>query len=164
MMVRIHYVSALVLSLAVGNLNAVGDETKPAMAPNAQEVVSQENVTVEPGESLQPKSKQMLTGRLPRYFASLINEEQRQAIYRIQHSVRQEVDMLEQQLASLKRSEMTQIESVLTAAQREQLELLRSKTSSSSSSSVAAPSKSPVIGEEDKATPKAVAAQTDATK
>jgi hypothetical protein len=70
-------------------------------------------------------SVKSFSGRLPRYYASLVDNQQRAAIYAIQMRFYREIESLERQLAALKKTEMEEIESVLTAAQRKQLEELR---------------------------------------
>ncbi len=67
------------------------------------------------------------TGRLPPYYASIVDSRQRQAIYEIRERMAAELEQLEKQLAALRQAEMVEIEGVLTAPQREQLESLRAQ-------------------------------------
>ncbi|MEZ6137783.1 MAG: hypothetical protein R3C53_23090 [Pirellulaceae bacterium] len=64
-------------------------------------------------------------GRLPRYFAALVTERQREEIYDIQrtHAVRRAE--LELELEELRKTEISEIEAVLNKTQRERLEELR---------------------------------------
>ncbi len=64
-------------------------------------------------------------GRLPPYYASVVDNRQRQAIYEIRARVASELEQLEKQLDALRQSEMVEIEGVLTAEQRAQIESLR---------------------------------------
>ena len=85
------------------------------------------------------ETEKELTGRLPRYFASLVDDEQRQEIYAIRNDFRDEIEALEKKLAALKVKEMQAVEKVLTTTQRRKLASLRdagaSKTASTSKSS-----------------------------
>ena len=64
-------------------------------------------------------------GRLPAYFADIVTEEQRTAIYRIQESHKKQIDDLEAQLATARDKEMAEIEAVLDAQQKEKLKKAR---------------------------------------
>ena len=70
-------------------------------------------------------------GRLPPHFASIVDSRQRQAIYEIRTRVASELEQLEKQLDALRHSEMAEIEGVLTADQRTQLESLRAQRAQS---------------------------------
>lgn len=86
-----------------------------------------------------------LKGRLPRYFASLVDRKQRQEVYEIQASYREKVEALEKQLAELRDAEMASMEKVLTATQRKKLSEMRSaaeKSASKSTSTQAKPASS----------------------
>ena len=64
-------------------------------------------------------------GRLPRYFSSLVDEQQRQEIYRLQAEFRIQVEELERQLFALKEAETQAVESVLSQTQLTKLAELR---------------------------------------
>ncbi len=64
-------------------------------------------------------------GRLPRYFASLVDEEQRAEIYEIRVTFREKLEALEKELAELRESEMSAMEKVLTTTQRKKLAEMR---------------------------------------
>ena len=66
-------------------------------------------------------TKPRVTRRLPRFYASIVNQQQRLEIYAIQESYRMEIEKLEQQLAELRSKEMQAIEKLLSPSQREQL-------------------------------------------
>ena len=66
-------------------------------------------------------SRETVKGRLPRYFASLVNSEQRIEIYLIQAKFRDQIAELKQQLEKLESKQMQDIEAVLTTGQREKL-------------------------------------------
>ncbi len=65
--------------------------------------------------------------RLPKYFASLVNDVQRQEINQIQLSYRERLQALEEQLVALKAAELAEAEEILSTGQREQLEEMRIK-------------------------------------
>ena len=64
-------------------------------------------------------------GRLPAYFADIVTEEQRTAIYKIQESHKKQIDDLEAQLAGARDKEMAEIEAVLDAEQKAKLKKAR---------------------------------------
>ncbi|MDB4664527.1 hypothetical protein OAE63_00855 [bacterium] len=66
-------------------------------------------------------SRETVKGRLPRYFASLVNSDQRIEIYLIQANFRDQISKLKQQLEKLETKQMQDIEAVLTTDQREKL-------------------------------------------
>ena len=66
-------------------------------------------------------------GRLPPYYASIVDNRQRQAIYEIRTRVAAELEQLQQQLDALRRAEMSEIEALLTPAQHQQLDALRAQ-------------------------------------
>ena len=71
--------------------------------------------------NVKPDSRETVKGRLPRYFASLVNSEQRIEIYLIQAKFRNQISELKQQLEKLESKQMQDIEAVLTTDQREKL-------------------------------------------
>ena len=64
-------------------------------------------------------------GRLPRYFSSLVDDEQREEIYQIQAKYREQIAELEQQLAELEMEQLEAMEKVLTTTQRKELASMR---------------------------------------
>jgi hypothetical protein len=69
-------------------------------------------------------------GRLPAYFADIVTEEQRTAIYKIQESHKKQIDDLETQLATARDKELAEIEAVLDAEQKEKLKKARAEAAS----------------------------------
>ncbi len=66
--------------------------------------------------------------RLPRYFGKIgISTEQKGNIYKIQEKYHSKIDDLKKQLAALKKKEMSEIETTLSASQKSALKKLRSK-------------------------------------
>jgi hypothetical protein len=57
-------------------------------------------------------------GRLPPYYAGVVSDQQRQAIYAIQEKYGAQIAALQEQLAALTRQRDAEIEGVLTAEQR----------------------------------------------
>jgi hypothetical protein len=85
-------------------------------------------------------------GRLPAYFADIVTEEQRTAIYKIQEGYKKQLDDLQAQLTALREKEMAEIEGVLDAEQKAKLEKARAdaagkrkKKSSEANAAEAAP-------------------------
>ncbi|MEO8272286.1 MAG: hypothetical protein ABI557_21435, partial [Aureliella sp.] len=78
-------------------------------------------------------------GRLPAYYASIVDSRQRQAIYEIRERMASQLEQLEKQLAALRRAELSEIEGVLTAVQRTQLQSLSAQRSKPAKSASAEP-------------------------
>jgi hypothetical protein len=57
-------------------------------------------------------------GRLPAYYADVVDERQRAAIYSIQSDFKSKIEALQEQIDKLTAERDTAIESVLTAAQK----------------------------------------------
>lgn len=64
-------------------------------------------------------------GRLPAYYAKVVDEKQRAAIYDLQAAFAAKREVLEKQLAALKSEEEAAIEAVLTPQQKQKLAALR---------------------------------------
>lgn len=75
--------------------------------------------------STQVASSLGTAGRLPRFFASLVDDQQRMEIYEIQTSYRPRFQKLEKQLAQLEAAEMRDMEKVLSTSQRKKLLAMR---------------------------------------
>lgn len=63
--------------------------------------------------------------RLPRYFASIVDDEQRAALHEIQASYQTKITALELELAELEAAQLKELEGLLTSAQRKTLEAMR---------------------------------------
>jgi len=85
--------------------------------------------------------KEAVGGRLPRYFSSLVDEEQRWEIYEIQAKYRDQIEELEKELAELEMEQLEAMEKVLTTSQRKELAALRSAASDSDSKKSSSSSK-----------------------
>lgn len=75
--------------------------------------------------SAQESSVKKAKGRLPPYYAQVVNDQQRQAIYAIQDKYAARIAALQEQLAALARQRDAEIEGVLTAEQRARLRELQ---------------------------------------
>ncbi|MDG2219962.1 MAG: hypothetical protein P8L85_01180 [Rubripirellula sp.] len=73
--------------------------------------------------------QEMSGGRLPRYFAGLVDDDQREEIYQIQSKFREQIQELEKELAELEQEQLGAMEKVLSTAQRKELASLRSAAS-----------------------------------
>jgi hypothetical protein len=66
--------------------------------------------------------------RLPAHYASVVNEKQREAIYKIQEEYQPKIESLQKQLKALKKQRDEKISAVLTAEQKKQVEEAAAKT------------------------------------
>lgn len=60
--------------------------------------------------------------RLPAYYRSVVNEKQREAIYKIQEEYQPKIEALQNQLDAIKKERDEKISAVLTAEQRRRVE------------------------------------------
>lgn len=88
------------------------------------------------------KEEKGISGRLPRYFAAIVDDKQREEIYEIRASFREKVEKLEAELKSLKEDEMKAMEKVLSTTQRRKLTTARNASEKSSSSKTTSSSRS----------------------
>jgi hypothetical protein len=65
--------------------------------------------------------------RLPTYYSSVVDEKQRDAIYKIQEEYRPKIAELETQLKALKKERDDKISAVLTDEQKKQVEAAKAK-------------------------------------
>ena len=75
----------------------------------------------------QEKATKKTKGRLPPYYAQVVTEKQRAEIYTIQKKYNDQLDALEAQLKSVQEQRDTEIESLLSADQKEKLNKLRTE-------------------------------------
>ena len=76
--------------------------------------------------SVKKKESDKPSGRLPRYYGQLeLKEEQRNAIYSIQETDREDIDDLQKQLATLRKEMNDEIEDILTTTQKRTLSSLQ---------------------------------------
>jgi hypothetical protein len=73
----------------------------------------------------QEGKEKKIKGRLPNYYADLVSPEQRERIYAVQERYARQIDELNEQLAALINQRDAEIESVLTADQREKVKKAR---------------------------------------
>ncbi|MEZ6150739.1 MAG: hypothetical protein R3C09_11500 [Pirellulaceae bacterium] len=141
---RLRPISMLLLGIAcVGSANTLrlrGEEpsqdrpspvSNPATVEDPLENAPDQGLATNASEPASPKpeaskaKRRGNAGRLPPYYASVVDNHQRQAIYEIRARMAREIEELEKQLDALRQSEMAEIEEVLTASQRAQIESLR---------------------------------------
>jgi hypothetical protein len=142
------YTLALLLSSLC--LTGVAQETKGKTAMKA-------------GKKSGAVKVEKVSGRLPRHFASIVDNTQRTKIYRIQISYRERIAELERELAELAAAEMKEMEGVLTTDQREQLAERRAGSLQRKSPTKAAPNtkaSTKKASTEKPATPKAASTRT----
>lgn len=129
------------LSLAVvfiamsltGIAQEAAKDSKQSPEPKATPV-AQADASVTAVANVKPKA---FAGRLPRFYASIVNSRQRAEIYDIQRSFVLQKQRIEQQLAEVRQAELDAIEQVLNEQQRSQLHQMRSTAESKSSASKA---------------------------
>lgn len=130
--------SFLVVTLAsictLANAQEKSTRSSRGSKATASRDMSAETKSAETKSRKSATARQGPSGRLPRYFASLVDEEQRAEIYEIQDSFREKLAALQKELAELKESEMSAIEEVLTATQRKKLAEMRASAGKSTSS------------------------------
>jgi hypothetical protein len=147
------YTLALLLSSLC--LTGVAQETKGKTAMKA-------------GKKSGAVKVEKVSGRLPRHFASIVDNTQRTEIYQIQISYRERIAELERELAELAAAEMKEMEGVLTTDQREQLAERRAGSLQRKSPTKAAPNtkastkkaSTNKASTEEPATPKAASTRT----
>jgi hypothetical protein len=93
---------------------ATGPESEAAIVPADSQSMVKSGMPRKPA-----------VGRLPRYFASLVDSRQRAAIYQIQSTMATKIEALERQLEELRQAEMREMEAVLNDTQLQQLQSLR---------------------------------------
>lgn len=74
---------------------------------------------------------QKRTFRLPRYFSSIVDDEQKSEIREIQISYYDKIQALRTELAELQAEELEELEAVLTSTQRKTLNEMRSEATKS---------------------------------
>jgi hypothetical protein len=71
------------------------------------------------------------TLRLPRYYAGIVDQEQKEAIYAVQLEYRSKIAELEEELSRVRRDEQAALEKLLTDSQKKLLAKKRSTTQDS---------------------------------
>lgn len=138
---RIACVAALVVAGAA--VNASGQERGPAKPAAAPPATAAKDAAASAKE---PAAKETLKGRLPAFFASVVNEKQRAEIYDLQNRYASQIKQLQAQLDALTKERDTAIDAVLTAEQlaevnkkREAAKASRSSRTKPASTDAAAP-------------------------
>jgi hypothetical protein len=99
-----------------------------------------------PGDARErPVPKKLIKGRLPAYYASIVNDEQRQRIYQIQASYNPKIDALQAEIEALVARRDAEIRGVLTPDQQKRLDARMSESRAGKAARRA--------GEKDKAMP-----------
>ena len=73
--------------------------------------------------------KKKAKGRLPAYYTDVVSEEQKEKIYGIQEKYAKQLKDLNEQLLALTKKQNDEIESILTAEQKEQIDKARAEAS-----------------------------------
>jgi hypothetical protein len=86
-------------------------------------------------------------GRLPANYAPVVNEEQRQKIYKLQEEYQPKIEALETKLKAMKKERDDKIASVLTAEQKKQITEATGKTKGQPTPPAANPPATPPTGQ-----------------
>lgn len=122
---------AMVMALCLGH----GQSSSRAQEPEMKQATKAASDTTETSvEAVDPAQPKKLTGRLPRYFSSVVDQQQRLEIYQIQAEYRAKIAEVEKQLMALRSEQLEEIENVLSATQRKQLNTIRTQAMSRSRS------------------------------
>lgn len=73
-------------------------------------------------KAAKPRAKSR--GRLPAHYGAVVDEEQREKIYRIQQGYQSQIEALQAQLAALREKQDAEIEAILTPDQKEKVKEL----------------------------------------
>lgn len=103
--------SGAAVAAPAGGLSGSGPKGKSAGNSAIDEQASRS------GEKPQAMEESPLVRRLPRYFAAVVDSQQRAEIYRIRGVFREQILQLEQQLLEVRRAELEAVENVLSAEQ-----------------------------------------------
>ena len=103
--------------------------TPPVAAAAGEDSAAGDDATAATGGLERKPSR----GRLPAYFASLVDSRQREAIYAIRLALAPRIAALQTELEALRAAEMQQMEAVLSETQREQLQLRRAARAAATS-------------------------------
>jgi hypothetical protein len=80
-------------------------------------------------EKAAEKKKEKAKGRLPAYYADVVSDEQKEKIYTIQEKYAKQLKDLNEQLLAVTKKQNDEIEAVLTAEQKEQIDKARAEAS-----------------------------------
>jgi Spy/CpxP family protein refolding chaperone len=94
---------------------ALAGQREPASGQNAEPEAAQK----------QPVTAKKFRGRLPNYFGQVVDEKQREEIYKIQAEFAPKIKDLRAQLAMLIKERNQKVDGVLTPQQRQKVEQLR---------------------------------------
>lgn len=125
----------IVLGLAVIGVSSATQQFAAAQTKNGMN--QSEASPIQKAELESSAEGPKLSGRLPRYYSSVVRPEQRQAIYQIQATYRQEIAKLQMQLEELKQRESEEIAQVLSEEQRDRVMQLQNAGATSSSPTAA---------------------------
>ncbi len=118
----------LAAGLVFGNLYAPDVVCSQEKADKAEKAERSKEKKKDSAEKGKKKDAQKGTGvRLPRFFAAIVDDAQREKILAIRTKHHAKLEDLRKQLAALEKQEMDEIEDVLTPAQRKQLDSLKSE-------------------------------------
>ncbi|NUQ63022.1 MAG: hypothetical protein HUU20_11060 [Pirellulales bacterium] len=78
------------------------------------------------GGGASPAKAAKFRGRLPAYFAKVVDDQQRRKIYGIQEEYHERIEALKAQLAAMMEERDQMIEAILTPDQRQQIDRMKS--------------------------------------
>lgn len=121
------HVAELVVALGLlGGTEAWAQQAAPekADAPKAAAAVSP--AAAPAAKAAAPAKANAFRGRLPAYYAQVIDDQQRQTIYQIQVSYHDQLSALKAQLEALTKERDEKVAAVLNAEQHKKIEELKS--------------------------------------
>jgi hypothetical protein len=125
-MLQTRFAQAFLCAAALGALLATcrrapaqDDPAEPA--PKAEKPAEKQPAPKSTGEQ-EPKK---FRGRLPNYYRHVVDEKQRETIYKVQEEYAAKIDALRKQLETLIAERDAKVEAVLTPEQRKEVERLR---------------------------------------
>ena len=99
---------------------STAESTEESTAESTEELIAESNRQTSNVDK--PSGKRCGgVGRLPTYYAGIVDSQQRQAIYDIRARVAVEIEQLQQQLNALREAELAEIEAILSDSQRRNL-------------------------------------------
>lgn len=107
---------------AIAGRPAIGQESQSAGQP-AAETPAEKPV---PEKAATPKKREF-RGRLPAYYAQVVDQKQRKQIYAIQREYAPKIDALKAQLAALVADRNEKVDAVLTPEQLSKVEQLKAE-------------------------------------
>ena len=106
---------ALAMLFLVANVQRGACQQPSEMRDESSAKVAAATSPAVKGDMVKTSSPPKITGRLPRYFAAVVNAAQRLEIYTIHAGYREKIEEMEQRLEELRQAQLAAVEKVLTS-------------------------------------------------